>query len=205
MKKVALTFDDGPWGNNTDIINKILSDNKISATFMIWGEHVLKYPDELKSLALNDFFEFGNHTFHHYSLTNLSSSEIDKEIELTDKVVENAINKKMRFVRPPFGQIDEKALLQINRPIILWSLDTLSWKYHNKLKVLEQIRNVKDGDIILMHDNQEADVLALPEIINYLKNNGFEFLTVSELLSLDYERTPSLYFSQYRVGKEGIM
>lgn len=85
-KEIALTFDDGPWGTRTVRVLDELTNRKIPATFMIWGEHMAEYPEILKVAAENELFAFGNHTYHHRHLTDLSDKEILSELNKTDEI-----------------------------------------------------------------------------------------------------------------------
>ncbi|MDU7040065.1 MAG: polysaccharide deacetylase family protein, partial [Lactococcus lactis] len=171
-KEIALTFDDGPWGIRTVRVLDELTNRKIPATFMIWGVHMAEYPEILKVAAENELFAFGNHTYHHRHLTDLSDKEILSELNKTDDLFYELTGEKLDFVRPPFGDCEYHTLDIIRRPLICWSLDTMSWDHGNPAKCVETIHKAKDGDIVLMHDFQEADVLALPEILDYLEEEN---------------------------------
>lgn len=181
MKQVALTFDDGPWAETTPKVIETLEKYNLPATFMIWGEHALKNPELLSEEAKNPLFCFGNHTLNHVHLPELTADEANKEIVENDYVIKNIIGHKPEYIRPPFGEFTQ-GQLKDKRPLIVWTLDTRSWAHHSKKKVLKNIEAAKDGDIILMHDFQPADAHALDEAIQILFKNGFEIVSIADLV-----------------------
>lgn len=203
-KEIALTFDDGPWGIRTVRVLDELTNRKIPATFMIWGVHMAEYPEILKVAAENELFAFGNHTYHHRHLTDLSDKEILSELNKTDDLFYELTGEKLDFVRPPFGDCEYHTLDIIRRPLICWSLDTMSWDHGNPAKCVETIHKAKDGDIVLMHDFQEADVLALPEILDYLEEENFTFKTIPELLGAQLNDEAYIYYSRDKRAKTGF-
>ncbi len=204
MKEVALTFDDGPWGLTTPKVLDELIKRRIPATFMIWGEHAVQYPDILLRAADSGLFAFGNHTFTHPSLLSKTAAEISDELRKTDDIVKTLTGVAPEFVRPPFGDANEQTLEFVNRPVICWSLDTESWNHHDAALCLEKAKAAKDGDIILMHDFQEADADALPAIIDFLSSEDFVFKTVPDLIGAKLLDEPYIYYSRDERDKVGF-
>ena len=178
---IALTFDDGPNHNTTKIL-KILEKYNIKATFFILGNNIEGNEKIIKKM--NDLnMEIGNHMYSHKLLTKLNNEEIQEELNKTDKLIYNIINKKPTLIRPSYGTINNRIKKILDRPIIIWNIDTLDWKYHNSKKIYKRVINkVKDGDIILMHDIYNATANSLNLIIPKLLNQGYQFVTVSELI-----------------------
>ena len=88
----------------------------------------------------------------------------------------------MSYLRPPYGAISDKMRKDLDRPMILWSLDTLDWKTDKPGKVFKAVKkNVKDGDIILMHDIHSSTAEAVKKIVPWLASQGYDMLTVKEL------------------------
>lgn len=194
MKKVALTFDDGPWQETTPHVLETLKKYKVPATFMIWGEHAEKYPELLKEEAACPLFTLGNHTYHHKDLTKVSIEEGKAEIAKNDEVIKKITGQRPKVIRPPFGSVNKDVLSYLDRPAIIWSLDTKSWDHHSKEKVLENIRQVKDGDVVLMHDFQPADSAAIEPLIKYLLKEGFTPVSLSDLVgSADFSNQQIIY------------
>lgn len=179
-KMVALTFDDGPGRYTKDIVN-CLKNNNAKATFFVIGSQVDSYKSSVKA-ASEIGCEIGNHTYTHPDLTKLSESEIKSQISKTDQKVKNAIGKNTTLVRTPGGSVNSKVEQNVGKPIILWSIDTLDWKTRNREKTINSVMtNVKDGDIILMHDIYEPTKEAACVLIVKLRQKGYQLVTVSEL------------------------
>lgn len=180
-KKVALTFDDGPHPENTIKIIDLLDKYEAKATFFMLGNRVNFYPKIAAKVAEHGH-ELGNHTWNHKDLTKLSKDEGLKEYERTRQSIEEATGKSPTVVRPPYGAINEEVQNALSKPSILWTIDTLDWKSQDPDEITRIVKeNVQDGSIILMHDIQSSTVQAIEPILQFLKEEGYEFVTVSEL------------------------
>lgn len=183
-KRVALTFDDGPHPVNTVSILKLLEKYEAKATFFMLGNRVDFYPETAKKVA-DQGHEIGNHTWDHKDLTTLDHEEMIEEINRTITVIKQAIGQEPTAFRPPYGAMNDKVkAASTDLPIVLWSIDTLDWKSHDPEAVLKIVKsNVKDGSIILMHDIHKTTVEAVALVLKYLQDEGYEFVTVSDLKS----------------------
>lgn len=179
-KMIALTFDDGP-GPYTDEIVDCLNKNGARATFFVVGNRVNTYKEEL-AYAFNSGNEIANHTYSHPTLTTLSTSSIKSQISKTDKAVEKITGQKTTIARAPGGATNSTVRKAAGKPFIYWSIDTLDWKHRNSTKTINAVmNNVKDGDIILMHDIHKPTMQAALKLIPKLKKAGYQLVTVSEL------------------------
>ena len=129
--------------------------------------------------------EIANHSYSHKLLTKLSVDGIKDEYIPTQNIVKDAVGYEPTLYRPPYGGINDSVKATIPMPLMLWSVDTLDWKSRNADAVTSNIlNNVKDGDIILMHDlydsTKEASFKVIPELIN----RGYQLVTVSEMYQL---------------------
>lgn len=179
-KAVALTFDDGP-SKYTDRILDCLEKYGAKATFFVIGKSVYAYPTTL-ARAHSLGMEIGNHTMSHPRLTSISSSSISEQLNSCASAVENVTGTRPALVRPPYGSYNNSVINTAGLPFILWSIDTLDWKTRNAQKTVNAVlSDVKDGDIILMHDlylpTAQATEIIVPELIE----RGFDLVTVSEL------------------------
>ncbi|MFL0507536.1 polysaccharide deacetylase family protein [Ureibacillus sp. 179-F W5.1 NHS] len=182
-KRVALTFDDGPHPKNTEKILKLLDKYDAKATFFMLGNRVDFYPNIVKEIASKGH-ELGNHTWSHKDLTTLSNEEIKKEVEQTNKAILDATGEYPTVFRPPYGAKNAQVDKASGMPATLWSIDTLDWKSHDPKAILSIVKeNVKDGSIILMHDIHATTVEALEPVLKFLKEQGYECVTVSSLNS----------------------
>lgn len=177
---VALTFDDGP-NHNTSRVLDILQKYNVRATFFVLGmniegnEGILK---RMKDLGM----EIGNHMYSHKLATKLESDDIEKEIKKVDELVFDVVGCYPTFVRPSYGTVNKRVRKVIDKPIIVWDIDTLDWKYHNSKRISNKIlKYVKDGDIVLMHDIYSATANSLEITIPKLLDEGYQLVTVSEL------------------------
>lgn len=177
---VALTFDDGP-GKYTKNIIDILKNNNVNATFFVLGNKVENYK-ELISENIKNGNEIGNHSYNHKWLNRLSTDELLEQINMTQNILKETVNYTPTHFRPTYGSINNHIRKNTTLEITLWTVDTKDWKIKNVDRIVERaIKNIKDGDIILMHDIYKRSGEALKKIIPKLKEQGYQFVTISEL------------------------
>ena len=180
---VALTFDDGPNANTSRVLD-ILEKYNVKATFFVLGTNIKGYEDiilRMKELGM----EIGNHMYSHKLMTRLTEEEITSEIKKVDDLVFDIINRYPSLIRPSYGTSNKRMLKIIDRPVIIWDIDTLDWKYHNSTRISNKILDkVSDGDIVLMHDIYSATANSLEITIPKLLDKGYQLVTVSELFYL---------------------
>ena len=129
--------------------------------------------------------EIGNHMYSHKLMTRLTEEEITSEIKKVDDLVFDIINRYPTLIRPSYGTSNKRMLKIIDRPVIIWDIDTLDWKYHNSTRISNKILDkVSDGDIVLMHDIYSATANSLEITIPKLLDKGYQLVTVSELFYL---------------------
>lgn len=178
---VAITFDDGP-SKYTETILACLEKYDARATFFVQGKSVSGYPETIKHMS-NIGCEIGNHTWSHVKLTAATSDEIKSQISGTNNAVHGITGVYPKLFRPPYGAYNNSVLSVANMPAIMWSVDTLDWKTRNTEKTVASVKSsAKDGSIILMHDIHAPTAPAAEQIIPYLLKQGYQLVTVSELL-----------------------
>lgn len=187
-KKIALTFDDGPHPRNTPEILKILNKYGIKATFFVIGVNVKNYPETL-SMVVDAGHELGNHTYSHKVLKCRSKEDISKEIIDTEREISKKTEFSTTLIRPPCGFYDENLISLANEngyKVVLWSIDTHDWSHASVEDIVKTVTGrVNGGDIILFHDyisGENNTPEALQIIIPRLLKQGYEFVTVSQLL-----------------------
>lgn len=179
-KLVSLTFDDGP-NYNTNKILEVLNKYNVKATFFVLGSKI-SGNEYILEKEYTSGMEIGNHTFNHLLLTKYKDDVITREIEDTSNKVFEITGGYPKLLRPSYGAYNDRIKKISNMPIILWDIDTLDWKYHNSKRIANKvINNVKDGDIILMHDIYSATGNSLNIIIPELLSRGYTFVTIPEL------------------------
>lgn len=183
---VALTFDDGPSKYTPRILDS-LEANGGRATFFMVGNRVASYASTVKRMA-DLGCETDSHTWAHTYLTGMSEGEILQSLNQTRDAIVAAGGNAPKGVRPPGGKINgaSKAVLaKAGMPSIIWSVDTLDWKTRNAQHTIDTVlRQVQDGDIILMHDLYEQSVIAAETLIPELMRRGYQLVTVSEMAEL---------------------
>lgn len=177
---IALTFDDGPNKTTIPILDTLKEYDGV-ATFFILGNRVSNNVDILKRM-LEEGSEIGNHSYSHKELTKISSEKLTEQIINTQNALIDSIGIEPRFMRPTYGSYNDRVKSEVEMPLILWSIDTLDWKSRNSRKVTDHVlANVKDGDIILMHDIYDSTVEAVRSLVPELIDRGYQLVTISEL------------------------
>ena len=182
IKRVALTFDDGPHYAYTKVLLDGLKERDVVATFFVTGEHAALHPDLVKRMH-DEGHLVGNHTYSHMQLRHNNREEYKEELILTNEVLEEIIGEEIIFVRPPYGSWDKKFEEELNMIPVLWTVDPLDWCSGNVQCIVQNtICDVEENDIILMHDYFETSVTAALKIVDKLLEDGFAFVTVEEIL-----------------------
>ena len=182
QKVVALTFDDGPNPATTNQALDTLSKYGIKATFFVLGKNVSGNEEILKRMKA-DGHVIGNHSWSHPVLSKLSLDEAKKQITDTEDALTKVLGSSSKLMRPPYGAITDDIRNSLDLSFIMWDVDSLDWKSKNEASILTEIqREVKNGSIILMHDIHAETVNALPKVIDYLKGQGYDFVTIPDLL-----------------------
>ncbi|BAK98895.1 putative polysaccharide deacetylase [Oscillibacter valericigenes Sjm18-20] len=199
-KYVALTFDDGPREDTTTRLLDGLRDRGAKATFFLVGKQIASNADLILRMKAEGH-QVGNHTWDHSKLQGMSSSAVLEEITETDDELRKVLGDDDYWVRPPFGKIDQEQKELFTVPLVKWSVDPWDWKLRNVNKDIAAVmKQVKNGDIILMHDTVTESVDAALQIIDLLQAKGYKFVTVKELLSKNkvVSQTGVMYYSDTR-------
>ena len=189
-KYVALTFDDGPSEYTADIL-EVLNEKGAKATFFNLGINAEEYPDLAKAVV-DGGHELASHTNQHAYLPDEDTEGLRDEISSAFERIEKASGVKTTMMRAPYGAFTEKEweragdLISTN---VLWNIDTLDWEMPGAKAITNEVLdNAYNGAIILMHDgggDRSQDIDALPDIIDGLQEDGYQLVTVSELMELD--------------------
>ncbi|MBS6474400.1 MAG: polysaccharide deacetylase family protein [Clostridiales bacterium] len=183
-KRIALTFDDGPSQSTLRIL-EVLKQYGGKATFCVVGSRLNSRTDILKKIA-EEGHEIASHTWSHGDLNKLSEEKVLEELQSVNRLVFEATGKRVAFLRPPYGNANEtvkQAAAQENMAIVRWCIDTLDWKTKDPEATYKAIvEGAKDGDIILCHDLYSSTADAMELVIPKLVEDGFELVTVSELI-----------------------
>lgn len=181
-RQVALTFDDGPRPLYTERLLDGLKERGVRATFFVIGEKVEGNEAILKRMV-EEGHVIGNHTYSHVQLSTVDYETGLEEIKKTNEAIYNACGVMPEYIRPPFGSWNDKMTMDVNMTEVLWSVDPLDWQTKDSVLVTKKtVRCVEDGSIILLHDIYESSVDAALQIIDELTMQGYEFVTIDELL-----------------------
>lgn len=197
-KVLALTFDVA-WGNeDMEEILKILKKEKVEGTFFFSGEWMEKYPEDVKKVS-DAGHDIGNHGDHHKYMTKLSKEDQITEIRGAGDKAKALLGSSMELFRPPYGDYDSQVVEtaeEMGYYVIQWSVDSLDWMEPGADAVIEKVcghKNLKSGAIILLHTGTLCTREALGPMIRKLKEQGYGFVPVSDLI----------YRKNYRIRPDG--
>lgn len=181
-KKIALTFDDGPHPYYTQQLLDGLKERDAKATFFITGQNVEAYPEIVNQIYKNGHL-IGNHTYSHMQLTSSNAETFKKEIIKTNEIIKEVTGEDTIYIRPPYGSWNKEFEKELNMFPVLWTIDPLDWCSSDVSCIVNTVcAKAGENDIILMHDQYKTTVTAALEIVDRLKAEGYEFVTVDELL-----------------------
>lgn len=189
QNRIALTFDDGPHSEYTEMILDILKEYGVRATFFVIGENAEQYP-ELVLREIEEGHEVGNHTFYHKSMQKATATSLLDELTKVEETLTTICDYyDLKAFRPPEGVCNNciiKTAKEKEYNIILWTIDTEDWRHKSQKSIVDTImKNVKAGSIILCHDyisGESNTVEAIRYVIPKLLDMGYEFVTASELI-----------------------
>ena len=180
-KAVALTFDDGPNPNTTPVALELLKKYNAKATFFMVGRSVAGNEDIIKQVVAEGH-QIGNHSWSHPLLTKVTLEQAKSQINDTTEVLKKASGQDVHIMRPPYGGINSAIQAAVSQSFILWDVDTLDWKNRNTASIMKEVQKTQSGSIILMHDIHQTSIDALPSVLQYLTEQGFELVTIDELM-----------------------
>ena len=196
-KQVAISFD-AAWGaDKTQGIMDILAEYDVGGTFFLVGFWVDKYGDLVKEIDERGF-EIGTHSNTHPDMTKLSADAMEKELTTCVDMIENITGKNVELFRPPYGAYND-TLIKTSEKLglipIQWSVDSLDWKGISAQEITTRIiNNVKNGSIILCHNNSDHILDALPMILDRLTAQGYTVTSVGDLV----------YKENYEIDRQGV-
>ncbi len=195
---VALTYDDGPDSAKGNRIMDILEQYNGRATFFLVGNRVAGNAAEVQRMV-KDGMEVANHSYDHSYYNKLGAEAIRAEISKCNEAIAAVSGVTPTLCRLPGGNITSTVRANVSMPMIYWSIDTLDWKTKSAQKTAEAVvGKVKDGDIVLMHEIWASTVEAQATIIPALVQQGFQLVTVSELVQYrGYQLTTGQQYSSF--------
>lgn len=188
-KVVALSFD-ACWGaDKTQKILDTLTEYDIKANYFVVGFWAEKYQEMLKKLSDSGRVEIGTHSNTHPHLPKLSANQMSLELSTSMDIIKKITGKDVDLFRPPFGDYSDTILTEAEKLglyTIQWDVDTLDWKDLSAADIATRVLNkTQNGSIVLMHNDGKNTAEALPAIIEGLKNKGYSFKTIGEMIYRD--------------------
>jgi peptidoglycan/xylan/chitin deacetylase (PgdA/CDA1 family) len=192
-KQLALTYDDGPNDPHTLRLLEVLAKHNVQATFFLIGRYVRQRPDIVREL-MRAGHAMGNHTFSHPNLIFASAERTRKELAECQQALLEATGESPRLFRPPFGG-RRPGTLQLARALgleaIMWNVSSYDWSGAQADAIVAKVsRQIRGGDVILLHDgshvrmgaDRSQTVIATDQIIARYKAQGYEFVTIPEMM-----------------------
>jgi len=199
-RQLALTYDDGPNDPHTRLLLEVLARHDVKATFLQIGRFVAEKPEIARQVA-HAGHEIGNHTFSHPNLIFCSAARVRSELEQCRKILADTVGEHSNLWRPPFGA-RLPHVLSIGRKLglepVMWTVSSNDWKVYSADAIEQRIaQRIRGGDIILMHDgghvrmgaNRVRTVEATDRLIRRFKHQGYQFVTVTEMMQASGDRT----------------
>ncbi len=180
--RVALTFDDGPSDYTIDLLDG-LRERGVKASFFLQGQ-CIEGREEIIRQMQDDGHLIGNHTFHHVQLTKLTDEQAKQEVISTSNAIFKITGIYTSYLRPPFGEWKKGLDYNVTMIPVLWTIDSRDWYTQNTPIIVNDVmKQVEDGDIILMHDCYKTSVESALQIVDRLKQEGYELVTVDEMIA----------------------
>ncbi len=192
-KRLALTFDDGPNDPHTLHLLDVLAKHNVKATFFVIGKYVRQRADIVRAVAESGHV-VANHTFSHPNLIFRSADDTRREIAECEAAIRDAIGEHSALFRPPHGgrrPANLRAIRAMGYEPIMWSATGFDWSATSAQKIVDKISHrIRGGEVILLHDgghlrmgtDRRFTVAATDQIISRYKNEGYEFVTVTDMV-----------------------
>ncbi len=183
-KKIALTFDDGPNLKTSIEVLDILKKYDAKGTFFLMGKNIDDSTKQAMIRADEEGHEIANHSFNHLDMRQISAEEIKEEVQKTTALIVDIIGKEPKYFRPPYIAVNDTMYENIDLPFICgYAVGDSNAETTAENRAKDVINGARDGAIVILHDffGNSKTVTALDTIIPSLQQEGYEFLTLSEL------------------------
>lgn len=195
--RISLTFDCA-WGNsNTDLLLSLLKDANATATFFVTGEFCDKYPEDVKKMYQAGH-EIGNHSDIHPHVEGININDLIEDTRECSRKIKMITGEEPKIYRAPYGEYDDNTVSTIEgmgMKMIQWSVDSIDWQEPDADTIIDRVvSKTESGSILLFHNDLENTSQALPEVLTKLKQKGFNFVKISDLV----------YFDSYHIDNKGV-
>ncbi len=180
--KIALTFDDGPDPCYTEQLLDGLKERGVKASFFVMGKQAEAYPELILRMQEEGHL-IGNHTYSHMQLKSNNRKAFKEELKKTNELLFQITGQETQYVRPPYGSWDKSFETELMMIPVLWTIDPEDWRSDNAEEIVRKVtEKAEEGAVILMHDEYASSVKAALKIVDILQKQGYEFVTVEELV-----------------------
>lgn len=180
--KIALTFDDGPHPYYTEQLLDGLKERGVRASFFVMGKQAESCPELILRMQAEGHL-IGNHTYSHLQLSRSNRAAFKAELVKTNELLCSITGEEPQYVRPPYGSWDKSLERELSMVPVFWNVDPLDWCSKDTAGIVRKVMGkVKENAVILMHDEYPTSVTAALQIVDLLQSQGYEFVTVDELL-----------------------
>lgn len=180
--KIAITFDDGPDPCYTEQLLDGLKERGAKASFFLMGKQAEAYPEVVLRMQAEGHL-IGNHTYSHIELTEDNRELFKAELIQTNELLLRLTGEEPQYVRPPYGSWDKAFERELEMIPVLWTIDPMDWSSSDVDAIVEKVvREAQENAVILMHDEYRSSVTAALAIVDILQRQGYEFVTVEEIL-----------------------
>lgn len=195
--RISITFDCA-WGNsNTDLLLELLKDANASATFFVTGEFCDKYPEDVKKMY-DAGHEIGNHSDVHPHVEGININDLIEDTRECNRKIKMITGEEPKLYRAPYGEYDDNVVSTVEGmglKMIQWSVDSIDWQEPDADTIIERVTSkTQSGSILLFHNDLANTAEALPDLLTSLKQKGFSFVRVSDLV----------YFDSYHIDQNGV-
>uniref|UniRef100_UPI001EF79EE9 polysaccharide deacetylase family protein n=1 Tax=Cohnella mopanensis TaxID=2911966 RepID=UPI001EF79EE9 len=171
---VGLTYDDGPNPSNTTNLLNALKQSGLRATMFNLGQNAQSYPSLVRDQVSAGMW-VGNHSYTHPHMTTMSSAQMSSEITRTQQAIQSATGTAPKLFRPPYGETNatlKSVESQNGLTEVIWSVDSQDWNGATTAQIVAAAGRMQNGDVILMHDQYQTTIQAIPQIAQNLKSRG---------------------------------
>lgn len=180
--KIAITFDDGPDPYCTEQLLDGLKERGVKASFFVMGKQAEAYPELIRRMQAEGHL-IGNHTYSHIQLGKNNREIFKAELIKTNELLRDITGEEPQYVRPPYGSWDKSFETELTMIPVLWTIDPMDWCSSDVQGIVRKVtEKAEENAVILMHDEYESTVTAALEIVDILQKQGYEFVTVDEIL-----------------------
>lgn len=184
-KKISLTFDVAWENSNTQELIDILDEYDARATFFVTGDWCDRYPEDVKAFS-DAGHEIANHSDQHPHVSGINVNDLITDTKAASLKIEDITGKAPTLYRAPYGEYDNSLITTVQgmgMNVIQWDVDSIDWKEPTPEEIVKKVTGgVKSGSIVLFHNDLENTTQALPQVLEQLSGEGYEFVPVGELI-----------------------